>query len=374
MQRFIGFVMLLAAGIGAYFCITNALWQDQANRRFVAVPAQILSTNVRVHRGKSTTYSPEATYSYIYEGRTYQSTRVLAISYSSDHSWAQGVLARIDGAGVARGPEGGWRSTAYVNPQNPDESILVRGYSYIPYGLGMGALLAAAVGAGMFTGVIGAARDKMAAVALDDSGWQLLLPAVPVRRQFRNAGIWLIGGSAALIVMPAHWVLVAGQGGLTVLITGALALGVTASLATVAFRRWSVCRHLSDARLRIKPAPMCRGEAFAMEVEIDAYAPLRVTGMNARLICTEHYREKRSNKTYYGTRTRTEKTVELRAAGTVAAGEAVAGRGEVLFDRDVPPTTDITIKNYPYYTWDIRLLLALEGMVDYTAVFPLEVD
>ena len=61
-------------------------------------------------------------------------------------------------------------------------------------------------------------------------------------------------------------------------------------------------------------------------------------------------------------------------ARMIVAGEAVAGRGAVLFDRDVPPTTDITIKKYPYYTWDIRLLLAVEGMVDYTAVFPLEVD
>jgi hypothetical protein len=377
MQRFMGLVILLAAGIGVYFCITNVLWQDRAIRHFVAVPAQILTTEVRTHRGGKggPTYSPEATYSYTYNGQQHQSTRVLAISYSTNnHAWAQDVLARIDGARGPRGPGGAWRSTAYVNPQNPEEAILVRDYSFLPYGFGMGTLLAAGVGAGMLAGVIGAGRGKMAAVALDDSGWQLLLPAVPVRRQYRNAVIWLIGGGIALLVMPAHWVLVAGQGGLTMFIAGAIALGVIASLGIVTFRRWSVCRHLSDARLRIKPAPMCRGEAFAMEVEIDAYAPLNVTEMNARLICTEHYKEKRGSKTYYGTRTRAEKTVELHGAGTVPAGEVVGGKGEVTFDRDMPPTTDITIKNYPYFTWELRLLLALEGTVDYTAIFPLEVD
>jgi hypothetical protein len=58
----------------------------------------------------------------------------------------------------------------------------------------------------------------------------------------------------------------------------------------------------------------------------------------------------------------------------VKAGEEISGAGEVVFDASVPPTTDLTLKNYPYYTWEIRLALVLEGAVDYTAVFPLEVD
>jgi hypothetical protein len=91
-------------------------------------------------------------------------------------------------------------------------------------------------------------------------------------------------------------------------------------------------------------------------------------------MCNEHYREKRGSKTYYGTRPRTEKTVAFCGPATIPAGQELAGKAETLFDRDLPPTTDMTIKNYPYYTWEIRLVLELDGMVDYTAVFPLEVD
>ena len=371
MQRFIGLIILLAAGIGAYFCITNALWQHRANRDFVPVPAQILDTHVGVHHGSkgSVSYSPEASYSYTYEGRQYQSSDVLAISSSASRSWAEGVLARIQ-----RGPEGGPRATAYVDPQNPAQAILVREYTFFPYGFGMGTLLGGAFGAGMLAGVIAPARNKMAAVALDDSGWQLLLPAEPLRRQYVHAVVCLLGGAAALLVMPAHWILIAGQTGLAAFISGAIALGLVAALAIIAYRRWSVCRHLSDARLRVKPAPMQRGEVFALELGADAYSPLRVRKTLARIMCIEHYQERRGGKTYYGTRTRADKGVELCAETTIPAGEEVAGKGEAVFDRELPPTTDITVKMYPYYTWEIRLVMELEGMVDYTAVFPLEVD
>jgi hypothetical protein len=142
----------------------------------------------------------------------------------------------------------------------------------------------------------------------------------------------------------------------------------------VAYRRWSVARHVSDARLRIRPAPMRRGEPLALEVGIDAYSPLRVTHMAARIVCVEHYKERRGNKTYYGTRTHAEKMTQLCGAAAVAAGSELTGQGEITVESHLPPTTDLAVKQYPYYTWEIRLKAALEGMVDYAAVFPLEVD
>jgi hypothetical protein len=377
MNRFIGLLILLAAGIGAYFSVSSVLWQHQANRTFVAVPAQIVNTEVREHRGNKggRTYSPEATYTYDFQGGHYRSTRVLAVSVStSSRSWAQGVLGRIARTAPG-GPEGGgFASTAYVNPRNPTEAVLVRDYSFFPYAFGMGTLLAAAVGAGMVAGVVRTSRTKMAAVALDDSGWQLLLPQIQLHNQLRNAVFWLIGGGIVIVLMPAHWLLVAGQTGLPASISSGIALAFIVALAIVAFRRWSVARHVSDARLRVKPAPVPRGAPFAMEVGIDAYAPLHVTQMNARVLCIEHYKESRGTKTHYGTRTRGEKSVMLCGPGVTPAGQEIAGTAELTLEQNLPPTTDITIKSYPYYTWEIRLKLALEGMVDYAATFPLEVD
>ena len=372
MTRFFGLLILLAAGIGAYFCITSILWQHQANTQFTPVSAQLLDKHIASHRGSKggTTYSPEASYRYAAGGRTWESSRVLAIRVStSSRSWAEGVLGRILPA-----PEGTGMVTAFIDPQNPAEAILVRDYSFFPYGFGMGTLFAAAVGLGMLGGVIGTARTKMAAVALDDSGWQLLLPQAQLRKQYRNALLWLIGGTLAILPMPAHWIVIAGQGGLAALIGGVIALAVIAGLAVLLFRRWSVSHHLSDARLRIRPAPMCRGEPLALDVSLDAYAPLRIAAMTARILCLEHYKEQRDNKCVYGTRTHAEKTVPLSGPAAIPAGGEVTAQGEINFDRSLPPTTDITIKNYPYYTWEIRLSLVLEGMVDYAAVFPLEAD
>ena len=333
-MRILGFILLIAASIGAYFCVVNVLWQDDVVRRFVPVKAHLLSTDIRMHRGSkgSTSYSPEARYAYEYGGVRYESTRVLPISWNSSRSWAAGVLARIELM-----PEGAGWATAYVNARNPQEAVLVRAYNVLPYALGMAALVAAAVGLGMLVGVISAGRTEMKAIALDDSGWQLLLPQRQLRRLVSNAVAWLIGGTLAVVVMPAHWLLVAGQGGVTGLVLGTIAAGIIAGLGIVAYRRWSVSRHVSDARLRIRPAPMRRGESLAMEVGMDAYAPLQVLAMKAKVLCIEHYKERRGQKTVYGTRTREEKAVELNGPGSVKAGEEIAGQGEVTFDTAAPP-------------------------------------
>lgn len=93
--------------------------------------------------------------------------------------------------------------------------------------------------------------------------------------------------------------------------------------------------------------------------------------MTARLLCIEHYRERRGSKTYSGTRTYDEKIVELSGTEILAAGADADGAGEVLIGGYLPPTG--SDKTYPYYTWEIRLKVELQNMVDYNAVFPLDV-
>jgi hypothetical protein len=371
-QRFIGLLLFLGAVVGAYFCGSNVLWQDDAIRRFAPVKAMLLKTDIAEHRGSkgSRSYSPEATYRYSYQGKEYTSTRVRPIGgINASRTWAQSVLDKIE-----RAPEGGPQVTAYVNPGKPDEAFLVRDYSFSVYGGGMGTLAGAVLGLGMLLGLVGKGRTKMAAVALDDSGWQLLLPQLQMRKQFWRSVCWLIGAVMALVGWPIHWFVVAGQGGTAGLVAATIVVVVLAVCGTIVFRRWSVSHHISDARLRIRPAPMIRGQSFAFDVGIDAQVPLHVSSMTAQVVCLEHYKENRGKKVVYGTRNHVEKSVPLSGSAEVKAGEEISGAGEVVFDASVPPTTDLTLKNYPYYTWEIRLALVLEGAVDYTAVFPLEVD
>ena len=140
-------------------------------------------------------------------------------------------------------------------------------------------------------------------------------------------------------------------------------------------RRWSVSRHVSDARLRVRPVPYTRGMPLSMEMEADAVSPLVVERALARVICTEHYKERRGNKTTMGTREHRKEEVVLCPACAVPAGQAVAGRGDLLMQpMEWPCTTDITKgKTYPYYTYELKVVIKLKGMVDYEGVFPVEV-
>jgi len=119
---------------------------------------------------------------------------------------------------------------------------------------------------------------------------------------------------------------------------------------------------------------MRRGETFAIELEADALSPLQVQEMTATVTCIQHYKEKSGNKTSYGTRTHREQKVTFGNAFQARAGDILTGKGEVTLT-DCPPTSDTAArKQYPWYHWEIRVAIKLDKMVDYAAVFPLEVS
>ena len=112
-----------------------------------------------------------------------------------------------------------------------------------------------------------------------------------------------------------------------------------------------------------------------MELEADAFTPLRVTQSRCRIVCTEHYKERRGSKTQVGTRKKGEQVAILSEKTEVSAGQLLTGKGELLFDPAAwPKSTDTGPKNYPYYTWAATVEIDLEGMVDYRGQFPLKVE
>jgi hypothetical protein len=374
MLRWMGLVVFVIAAVAAFFAWKSILHQDDAARNFVAAPAVIQETHVLTHRSrKSTTYSPEARYTYTYQGQPHTATQVLAASANGSQAWANSVLRRIDRAGAGIERPGAWASTAYVNPEHPEEAVLVRDYLPEPYFLGMLTLPACALGLCLLGGFIGGGRKRMEAVALDDSGWRLLLPYVEIGKALRSAWVCFAGFGLAVLPVPLHWTLRADQGGVPGAIFWGLAAGTIVGLGVVLYRRRSVSRHVSDARLHISPAPVRRGHPLSLAVDIDARVPLHVTRITARLLCTEHYREKRGSKTYTGTRKYHEQAVELGGGELVGTGKNVDGNGETMLNPDLPGSSDTLVKTYPYYTWEIQLKLELYNMVDYGATYPLEV-
>ena len=93
--------------------LVTSYWQE--------VPATLNSIDVKSHSGDSTTYSLEGHFDYRYNGRSYTGEQVSYYSGSDNiGSWHSEMEQKI------RIAAGQGRLTAWVNPDNPQESYLVR--------------------------------------------------------------------------------------------------------------------------------------------------------------------------------------------------------------------------------------------------------
>ena len=363
MRWFFGILFLVGGFIGACFAIDSVLWQQRAVQKFVPTDAIVLSSQVKIHRGRSTSYSPAITYSYTFGGQFYQSTRVLPFSEQGSSTWARSIVDHFPFDA---------KVTAFVDPADPAESVLLQVYTSTPYFLSALALAAAAAGMGLLTGILGPGRTTMQAVPLGSAGWSLLLPGKTIRRHRRDAALLLLLSGLPTAALLAHYLLVVrpvSTGGWVLIIL--LPVPIIIELMFLV-RAYILARHISDARLQVNPAPMDLGHIIQLRAEIDAYHPLRVTSFLATIVCIEHYKEKSGNKTVYGARDHVEKTIDLAANISVPAGQLLSGEGQVQFDRNSPHGRDSrAVKSYPYFTWEVRIRLVLAGSPDYRVIFPL---
>ena len=377
MKIVLGIVILLFATLISLVGI-NGIWdQHHAITTFIPVDAEITSAQAtrHYHSKGADTYSPDISYQYRYNNQLYHETKVLPYPSQGDSNWAHAIVSEFQPPAAKLGPDGLPQTHAYIDPQNPSDAILLKRYAANPYLTTHFGLLGVGIAIGFFTGVIAGVRRKMSAIALDDSSWRLLLPTENLRRKCMNATLWCLWITLAGWLPLLHWYLAANQGGTYGALMGILAAALTLAFAAFAVMRWNITRHLSDARLRVNPVPMQRGQPLALELEADAYRALFLQSAAAKFRCIEHYKERRGNKTTAGTRIRFEHEVILSHAAKIEAGQPLLLKGEFACDTSPPPTTDISaIKAYPHYTWEVRLHIELEHAPDYRAVFPLEVD
>lgn len=112
-----------AVGVGATGLILWSLMTWAAMQRWEEMPAMIHTADLVVNRGSdSTSYNVKASYSYEWEGTTYQGDRV-AISSSSDNigHFHQRAHQELEQHKERKEP-----FRCYVNPRNPHESVLYR--------------------------------------------------------------------------------------------------------------------------------------------------------------------------------------------------------------------------------------------------------
>ena len=118
----------------------------------------------------------------------------------------------------------------------------------------------------------------------------------------------------------------------------------------------------------VTPVPLKREGPVSVRVELDALRPLRIESASTKIVCVEHYQEKRGNKTSSGTRTKGERPLDICSPKAIAAGEMVEGEATAHVDPDWPPTSADEV-HYPYYTWELRVRLKFTGAADYQETF-----
>jgi hypothetical protein len=117
------FSIFLLVGLGTFYgLVIRPVGKVFAARGWEATPCVVVSSQVRSHSSDDgTTYSVDILYSYTVNRKEYRSNRYQFMSGSSSGYRGKAEI-------VARHPPG-TRTVCYVNPQDPTESVLERGFT-----------------------------------------------------------------------------------------------------------------------------------------------------------------------------------------------------------------------------------------------------
>jgi len=117
------FSVFLLAGLGFMMIFAIPAWRSVAALSWTEHDCEVLSSYVRSHSGDSTTYSIEVSYQYEVGGIKYVSDRYGFVGGSSSgQSSKQKVVDRMpDGAIIS----------CYVDPEDPEEAVIHRGWSWV---------------------------------------------------------------------------------------------------------------------------------------------------------------------------------------------------------------------------------------------------
>ena len=138
----VGFLSVFTAMglVFAWLLVIGPALRISAARNWPATPCTVLSSELETHSGDGTTYSIEITYEYEYNGNRYTSDRY-SFSSTGSSSGRKGKAKVVD----AHPP--GRETVCYVNPSDPQDAVLHRGFTADMW-FGLIPLIFVAVGAG----------------------------------------------------------------------------------------------------------------------------------------------------------------------------------------------------------------------------------
>lgn len=114
-------IFLLMGGVCFYFLTIHPLWLIFDARRWQQTPCTVVSSEVRSHSGKSTTYSVNILYAYDVNGQQYRANRYHFLGGSSSGYDGKAAVVRLYPPGA--------KKVCYVNPADPTDAVLERGFT-----------------------------------------------------------------------------------------------------------------------------------------------------------------------------------------------------------------------------------------------------
>ena len=116
------FGVFFVVGIAVMAALGGGVLDALSARSWTPVPATVVSSHVRTHRGDSTTYSVNVLYAYRVNDKEYRSNRYGFMGGSSGGYEGKRQLVGQYAPGT--------RFTAYVNPGDPVDAVIERGWTW----------------------------------------------------------------------------------------------------------------------------------------------------------------------------------------------------------------------------------------------------
>ncbi len=188
-------IFAVAGLVFSFFFLVLPIKNVIAARSWVETPCRVLSAQVKSHSDSDgTTYRVDISYRYEFNGKTFTSDRYNFMRFSS--SGRSGKQAVVDKYRKAKNP------VCFVNPDNPEQAVLVRGFQPMML-FGLIPLVFVAVGIGGIVGTTRKSKRRIISKGARAAGGAEWLPETKTARPDDN--IYAAGGadSAGPIILRA---------------------------------------------------------------------------------------------------------------------------------------------------------------------------
>jgi hypothetical protein len=364
-----GFTILLSLSVAmflvgpflVFFNEFQSAWrQYRINHTYEPVAATVLSTEVTIITGSkgAVHHVPKVRYQYTVNGTSHWSDNLAALSAWGSQAWADAVTTRYPI---------GQPCKAYYDPQNADQAVLIRIYSFAPY-FGM-AEMAFCLTVGSFF-VLQVWFTKKREPVSADNGWFEVKPEFGERQRLLVArcctAVWYGFGAVPavhyyLFVPPPH------SQRAEYCFLGFALLGFIPLGRMIYYQLMN--RNLDEAWLRLDQPAAFLGRRIKFVVSQSARRQLQLKDVRVRLLCigTKAQGRSRIRRTIYETT-----AIECKDH-TLHAGEDLEFSGELTLPPEQRPTGRDPAREFDQIDWLLRLDCAVAHAPDYKACFPINV-